>query len=456
MATIDAHPAVVATSPQAPVSQWMGGDDFFHNGALLLPHAFDFFMDFGWPRTGPTENDSHSFNEGTPDEYQFYLNMGALPNANKLYAHDSVAFWNEILKHGRWDSWWEARDVLRHVSNLKPATMVVGGWFDTENLYGTLHLYARIKKGNARGRHTLVIGPWPHAWWGRDDVDSLGPFKFGTNLSDFYAKNIEVPYFDYYLRGKGEMNLPEAYVYETGANEWRTLPAWPPVNVKKQNLYFCKGGKLSFSEPPPTMPVFDEYVSDPARPVPYVGGIAHWYDASFMVADQRFASERPDVLTYETDPLQDTLTVAGPIEVHMVGSTSGTDCDWIVKLIDVFPDSAQDPNPNPLQVRMGGYQMLVRGDVARGKFSSGIARPLPLTPGKPANFNFVMNDVFHRFNKGHRLMVQVQSTWFPMIDRNPGKFENIFAAHDSDFVRTVQRVYRSPRNSSHLTFTVLN
>lgn len=455
MASIDAHPAVKATSPQAPVSQWMSGDDFFHNGAFLISHTFDFFVGFGWARPSPTQRDFRPFSHGTPDGYQFYMNLGALPNANKRYMHDSVAFWNDMMNHGTWDSFWAERSVLPHVKNLKPATLVVGGWFDAENLYGALHLYQRIESDNLPNRNSLVMGPWAHGWWSGNDVDSLGHIKFGSNLSNFFAEKLEVPFFEHYLRNKPGADIAEATVFMTGANEWKSLDSWPPKGAKSKSLYLHPRGGLSFSPPVVTKSEYDEYVSDPEKPIPYTSEIRHWYNASYMLEDQRFAGGRTDVLLYQTDVLTEDVTIGGPITASLIGSTSGTDCDWIVKLIDVFPDTVATPRGTPGWVKLGGYQMMIRGDVLRGKFRNSLAKPQPIRPNVPTKFEYVLQDAFHRFKKGHRIMVQIQSSWFPLVDRNPGKFTDIYKAKDADFQKTIQRVYRSGKNSSHLRLLVL-
>lgn len=446
MGTIDAHPAVKATSPQAPVSQWMGGDDWFHNGAFLESHAFSFYANFGWPRSGPTEHYPSHFRFDTPDGYDFFLRLGALRNANDRYLHDSVPMWNTLMKHGSWDGFWEARSILPHLKNLKPATLVVGGWFDTENLFGALHSYEAAERDNIPNNNSLVIGPWAHGWWPRPDLDSLGAIKFESNTTRFYTYNVEGPFFEHYLNGRPDPKLPEAVVFVTGLNQWRTVNHWPPENVTSKNLYFVDSGKLSFEKPSRTRKEYDEYISDPQRPVPYTAEITEWYNPAFMDEDQRFASRRPDVLTYETDILEREVTITGPITVNLVGSTSGTDCDWIVKVIDVFPDTLHSSNGT--RPPLGGYQMLVRGDVLRGKFRKSLSHPIPFIPDKPTDINFTLQDAFHTFLKGHRVMVQVQSTWFPMIDRNPGRFMDIYEAKDSDFQKTTQRVYHSPKRSS--------
>ncbi len=449
MGTIDAHPAVKATSPQAPVSQWMGGDDWFHNGAFLESHAFSFYSNFGWPRAGQTKHYPSHFHFDTPDGYKFFLQLGALRNANARFLHDSVAMWNTLMKHGLWDNFWEARSILPHLKNLKPATLIVGGWFDTENLYGALHSFESAERNNPQNHNSLVIGPWAHHWWTHPGLDSLGEIKFRSNTTEYFTNNVEGPFFEHYLNGRLDPGLPEAVVFLTGWNGWKPLNRWPPSNVVPTNLYFQAGGKLSFEKPTSLNTKYDEYLSDPQKPVPYTSEITQWYNPAFMDEDQRFASRRPDVLVYQSDVLDDDFAIAGPITVNLVGSTSGTDCDWIVKVIDVFPDTVRS-QPG-LRTPLAGYEMLVRGDILRGKFRNSLSKPEPFVPNKPTKIEFVLQDAFHAFLRGHRIMVQVQSTWFPMIDRNPGKFMNIYEAMDSDFQKTTQRVYRSPKLSSSIS-----
>jgi putative CocE/NonD family hydrolase len=462
--TIGAHPAVKATSPQAPVSKWMGGDDFFHNGAFLLPHAFDFYAFFGWPRPKPTTSDGRRFDHGIVDGYKFFLDLGPLPNANTKYFKDSVAFWNEIMQHGTWDSFWEARNVLPHVKNIKPATLVVGGWFDSENLYGALNLFATINKLNPQNpydQNRLVMGPWSHGQWGYDTGDSLGIIKWGSSTGTFYVDSIVFPFFNYYLKGEGSPHLAKAMVFETGTNVWRFLDSWPPKNTTPTDLYLEPKGNLSFDAPREVKQgeEYDDYLSDPSKPVPYTSEIRHWYNPAFPVEDQRFAWTRPDVLVYESDILTDDMTVAGPITASLYVSTSGTDSDWIVKLIDVLPDSVSAWRGDPTRFdrnwpKLRGYQMMVRGDVFRGKFRNSMSKPEPFVPNKVTKVEFVLNDIFHTFKKGHRLMVQIQSSWFPMIDRNPQTFVDIFHAKESDFQKATERVYHSPQWSSHLVIPI--
>lgn len=457
--TINAHPAVKATSPQAPVSKWMAGDDFFHNGAFLLPHAFDFYSGFGWPRPKPTTTDSRRFDHGTIDGYKFFLDLGPISNANKMYLKDSVAFWNDIMNHGKWDSFWEARNILNHVKNIKPATLVVGGWFDSENLYGALNLYGTIEKVNPNSQNRLVMGPWSHGQWGYDTGDSLGTIKWGSKTGTFYVDSVIFPFFNYYLKGGGEPKFSEATVFETGNNVWHFFDSWPPKNVTPSDLYLREKGGLSFEAPKRAAKgsEYDEYLSDPAKPVPYTAEIRHWYNAAFPVEDQRFVWTRPDVLVYETDVLTEDITVAGPITASLFVSTSGTDSDWIVKVIDVLPEKLPliGPGGQRNDPKLRGAQMMVRGDVMRGKFRNSMSNPEPFVPNRVTKVEFVLNDIFHTFRKGHRLMVQVQSSWFPMIDRNPQRFVDIYSAKESDFQKATQRVYRSPAGASHLKLLIM-
>jgi putative CocE/NonD family hydrolase len=455
MGMIDAHPAVKAASPQAPVSEWMGGDDFFHNGAFLLPHAFDFYSWFGWPRPVPKSEPDKQFDHRTPDGYKFFLEMGPLPNANTKYLKGQVAFWNDLMQHGTWDAFWEARNILPHLKDIKPAVMVVGGWFDTENLFGALHTYQAIKQQDPNAKNMLVMGPWSHGEWSATDGRRLGAIDFGSKTADEYTDRVEVPFFNYYLKDQGKLDLPGAFVFETGANQWRSLESWPPRNLEAKDLYLQTNGTLSWSPPSSSAAGYREYLSDPAKPVPYTSEIVHWYNPAFMLQDQRFAATRPDVLVYQSEPLTDGVTVAGPITASLFVSTSGTDSDWVVKVIDVFPDGTPNPDPNPGNVKLGGYQMLIRGDVLRGKFRRSLSVPDPFVPGQITEIEFELQDVFHTFKEGHRIMVQVQSTWFPMIDLNPQKFVDIYHAVVSDFQKAIERVYSTKECPSHIRFGVL-
>jgi putative CocE/NonD family hydrolase len=453
---IDAHPALKAVSPQAPISDWFIGDDFHHNGAFYLPHAFGFLASFGRPRPRPTKSSNTAFDFGTTDGYSFYLNMGPLANANYQYFKYGIAFWNDLMEHGNYDAFWQARNIRPHLKNIRPAVMTVGGWYDAEDLFGALNTYQSIERSSPGAYNILVMGPWFHGGWNRADGETLGNVSFGSRTSVFYRDEIEFPFFAYFLKGAGRLNLPEAFVFETGRNEWRRESEWPPRQAVTRPLYFQSGGKLSWDTPPEDAPTaFDEYVSDPAKPVPYIGGTAIGMAREYMVEDQRFASVRADVLTYQTDPLTSDITVAGPIVPSLQVSTSGTDCDWIVKLIDVYPENPPDSQDDAAVMRMGGFQQLVRGDVMRGKFRNSFDRPEPFTPGVIAKVEFSMPDIFHTFRKAHRIMVQVQSSWFPLVDRNPQRFLDIYSAKESDFQKAVQRLYRSNGTPSQVKINLL-
>jgi len=455
MGIIDAHPALKAASPQAPIADWFLGDDFHHNGALFLPHGFNFLASFGLPRPKPTTEFPPRFAHGTPDGYKFFLNMGPVANADKKYLKGQVAFWNEMMDHPNYDEYWRARSTLPHLKTVRPAVMTVGGWFDAENLYGALNTYKTIERMNPRARNTLVMGPWFHGGWARGDGELLGNVRFGAPTSLFYRENIELPFFNCLLKATCDRVLPEAYVFETGSNQWRTYDHWPPLNTERRDLFLQAAGGLAFVRPLAMKAAFDEYVSDPAHPVPFINGTAIGMTREYMTGDQRFAATRPDVLAYETEPLKDPVTLSGPIIATLYVSTSGTDSDFVVKVIDVFPDDTPDNEPNPEGVKMGGYQMLVRGEPMRARFRNSYARPEAMTPNTVTKVEFTLPDANHSFRRGHRIMVQIQSSWFPLVDRNPQRFVNINRATEADFRKATQRVYRSGQYGSHLTLTVL-
>jgi putative CocE/NonD family hydrolase len=442
---IDAHPALKAASPQAPISDWFVGDDFHHNGALYLPHAYRFFNGFGRPRPEPKiPTPAATPDPNWVDAYTFFMRIGPLSNVNEKYYKNDVAFWNEMMKHPNYDDFWQARNLRPHLKNVTPAVMTVGGWFDAEDLFGALEVYKSIEKQSPGANNTLVMGPWFHGGWGgRSDGESLGNVHFGAKTSDFYRDNIEFPFFAFHLKGKGDPKLPEAYVFETGTNVWRKYDAWPPKNARSTSLYFQAGGKLSFTAA--SGDTFDEYISDPDKPVPYIAGQASGMTREHMTEDQRFAASRPDVLVYQTEPLDHDVTIAGPLTPSLFVSTTGTDSDFVVKLIDVYPDDYPDNTPNPAGVRMGGYQQLVRGELMRGRFRNSYSKPEPFTPGKTEKVEYVMPDINHTFRQGHRIMVQVQSSWFPLADRNPQTFVDIYNAKASDFKKATERVYHRSR-----------
>jgi putative CocE/NonD family hydrolase len=459
-AIIDAHPALKAASPQAPVTDWFVGDDWHHNGAFFLTHAFNFMARFGRPRPEPTKKFDFVFDHGTPDAYAFFLRMGPLSNAETTHFKGQVSFWRELMQHGTYDEFWQARNLRQHLKAIRPAVLTVGGWFDAENLFGALETYRSIESTSPNASSTLVMGPWVHGGWARGSGESLGAVQFNAKTAAYYQEKIEFPFFEHYLKDQGKAPHPEAWVFLTGKNEWSEFAAWPPREAKTRSLYLRSRGRLSFEKPDDSGAdqddrAHDEYVSDPDKPVPYIADIASEMKKEYMVADQRFAARRPDVLTYVTDVLEEDVTVVGPIDAKLHVSTSGTDSDWVVKLVDVYPDDFPDPEKNPAGERMGGYQQLVRGDVIRGKFRDSLERPKPFNPDQPTAVNFRLPDTGHTFRPGHRIMVQIQSSWFPLVDRNPQKFMDIYSAKETDFQKASQKVYRSKSLPSHLDVLVL-
>ncbi len=456
MGIIDSHPALKASSPQAPIADWFLGDDFHHNGALFLPHGFNFLATFGQPRVNLTTEFAPRFSHGTPDGYAFFLNMGPVANADKQYLKGQVAFWNEMMAHPNYDEYWQSRNIRPHLKNVKHAVMTVGGWFDAENLYGALNTYQALEKSNPGINNTLVMGPWFHGGWARADGDLLGDIRFGAKTSLHYQQNIELPFFNCLLKDKCNQKQPEAIIFETGSNQWRTYDQWPPISASQKSLFLQANGGLSWQSAASGLSEgFDEYVSDPRKPVPFLNGIEIGMTREYMVEDQRFASRRPDVLVYQTDPLLNSVTLAGPITATLHVGTSGTDADYIVKLIDVFPNDTPNNDPNPADVKMGGYQMLVRGEPMRARFRNSFEKPEPLVPNKITKIEFTLPDVNHSFLRGHRIMVQIQSSWFPLVDRNPQRFVNINTAIEEDFQKATQRIYRTGSYSSRLTVNVM-
>jgi putative CocE/NonD family hydrolase len=456
---MNSHPALKAVSPQAPMGDVGNGDDAYHNGAFYLAANFGFYSMFK-PRGEPERpQPSLPFDFGTADQYDYYLRMGPLANAAALLK-DKNAYWEETLEHNTYDEFWQTRAQSPHMKNVQPAVMFVGGWFDAEDLSGPLKLFRATEAGGPASPVTLVMGPFRHGGWSFGDGDTLGNLNFGSKTGEYYRANIELPFFMEHLKGKGNglrekagASTPKAFVFETGTGQWRRFPAWPPANAAAQRLYLDAGGKISFTRPEAAG--FDEYTSDSAHPVPVIGEIGNGMPGDYMTYDQRFASQRPDVMTYMTAPLDHDVTVAGPITPSLRVATTGTDSDFVVKLIDVYPSDYPDPQPNPKGLHMGGYQQLVRGEPFRGKFRNSMAKPEPFQPGTPAKVEFVMPDVCHTFRPGHRIMVQIQSSWFPLTDRNPQKFVNIPTAKQSDFQRATERIYRGGTDGSFIGVTVL-
>lgn len=453
----NAHPALKAVSPQAPVTDWFIGDDFHHNGALFQMDAFAFITSFGVPRPKPITpaefKNGIKFKES--DNYKFYLDLGALPNFKKYYFGDSVKFWDNMMAHPTYDSFWQDMNIRPHLKNIIPATMVVGGFFDAEDCFGALHVFEALEKQNpASHKNMLVMGPWFHGGWERGDGQYFGDQDFGSKTSVWFRENVELPFFRYYLKDEGTLNLPKATIFISGSNEWHKFNEWPPKNTVEKTLYFHADGKLSF-DAPQTGDSFDEYVSDPNSPVPYQAGIQSRRTREYMLDDQRFAGRRPDVKVYQTDTLKEDITLTGPVMADLFSSTTGTDADYVVKLIDVFPDNYPEPKPNPKNVTLAGYEMLIRGEIFRGKFRNSFEKPEPFVPGKVTEIKYNLPDVAHTFRKGHRIMIQVQNTWFPLVDRNPQQFENINQAKDSDFKKATIRIYHDAENKSSIKVTML-
>ena len=473
---IDSHPALKCVSPQAPVGDWFIGDDFHHNGALFLADAFGYMGSFEQKLAEPTRESPKPFDYKTSDGYEFYLGLGPLANVEKKHFQGKIPFWTDMMAHPNYDAWWQARSVCPNLKKVRAAVMTVGGWYDAEDLYGTLKTYRETERLNPDIFNVLVMGPWSHGQWSSPEGDHLGNVAFDAKTAQYYRDHFELPFYKHFLKGDEKdsqddkekqdeksddesktekFKLAEATVFETGTNQWRRFDAWPPKNTTEKSLYFHPGGRLSFDPPTAESGSFDEYVSDPAKPVPYTGSVALRRTVEYMDDDQRFAASRPDVLVYQTDVLTEGVTLAGPLAARLHVSTSGTDSDFVVKLIDVYSSEFPNPDPNPANVQMAGYQQLVRGEPMRGKFRNSYSEPEPFKPGEVTAVNWTMPDIFHTFRRGHRIMIQVQSSWFPLVDRNPQKFCDIYQATEADFQKATERVYHSPDAASQLRVGVL-
>lgn len=452
---INAHPALKASSPQSPPEDQFLGDDHHSGGAFQLMYAFAWMSSNARARSAPTDQPAGHFDYGTPDGYDFFMRLGAAANAREYFA-DDVPTWNDYMTHGTYDEYWQSRNVPKHLKNINHPVLIVGGWFDAQDFYGPFRMYHAMEEYNPKNKTYLVLGPWLHGGYARMDGDTLGNISFGSKTGVYYREQIELPFFDYYLKDKGQMTLPRVQAFETGRNMWNSYDQWPPKGAQELNLYFGANSKLSVAPPQSTAaPAYDSYVSDPMRPVPYSAEIRTIEGHLFMVEDQRFTWTRPDVLFYQTEPLQEDVTVAGPINAHLQVSTTGTDSDWIVKVIDVYPRDYPDPKPNPQNVHMGGFQMLLAGDILRGKFRNSFSNPEPMVPERATKLEFTLGDKYHTFLKGHRIMVQVQSSWFPMFDRNPQVFEDIYHAKEADYQKATERVFRSGQLASYVSLSVL-
>ncbi|GAB2693907.1 CocE/NonD family hydrolase [Mucilaginibacter koreensis] len=449
------HPALVAASPQAPIAD-LYRDDAFHNGAFMLVANFGFYPGFTNRQDDkPTQRRARGFDAGTNDGYDFFLHMGSVKNTNTLYYKDTIRLWNEMLDHPNYDQHWKDRNVLPHLHDIKTAVLVTGGWYDAEDLYGAINTYKTLVAKNPKTPVYFAMGPWVHGGWARGAGDHLGDVDFGGPTGPYYRENIEFNFFNHYLKGTELKNLPKVSTFETGANQWKNYNVWPPQEAEEKNLYFLPGGKLSFTAPAAAGNVFDEYVSDPAHPVPFYEGIDNDMTREYMTGDQRFASRRPDVLTYQTEVLDKDITLAGNIWANMKVATTGTDADYVVKVIDVYPDSTQNNKWTGKNQQLSGYQQMVRSEAMRGKFRNGFDKPQAFVPNQVTPVNFELQDVLHTFKKGHRIMVQVQSTWFPLIDRNTQQFQDIMKAKNTDFKKETERIYTSKEHPSFLKVRVM-
>ena len=455
MAVIEPHPALKAVSELATPADMFLGDDFHHNGAFRLSYGFEYAYEL------ESSKALTNFKFDRYDTYQWYLRLGALSNADAKYFHGKLPTWNNFASHPNYDQFWQQQALVNQLKKVTVPIMHVAGWWDQEDFYGPVKAYEILEKTDTNHLNYLVAGPWNHGGWNRATGDKLGNIDFGSPASQYFRANILRPWFAYYLKDKGKLEQPEALTFETGSNRWTSFDAWPPrTNVTQRDLYFRANGQLSFDPPTGAQPQFDSYVSDPAHPVPYrqrpveptynpadQGG-SRW--STWLVEDQRFVENRPDMLTWETEPLQEDTVIAGNIVAHLFASTSGTDSDWVVKLIDVYPES------DPKDPKMGGYELMIADEILRGRFRNSFSKPEPIPANQVVAYAIDLHTNNHAFLKGHRVMVQVQSTWFPIYDRNPQKFvPNIFRAHDLDYTATTQRIFRSNRYPSHVSIPVV-
>lgn len=455
-AALSGHPALKAVSPQAPVTDWFAGDDFHHNGAMFAMDAYEFYVGFGFgrPRPEPTTAWPRRANPFTPNKYDFYYKMGSLPNLTAIANRDSVWFWDTVMNHPNYDAFWKARNARVGIYNVKPAMLVVGGLFDAEDCFGAWNVFKSLEKQSPQTNSRIVEGPWYHGQWASHDGSYLGNVQFGSNTAEWYQENVELPFFNYYLKGEGSIDsLTKATIFFTGENEWHRFNTWPPAGVKMTDLFLNDKNSLSFNKPSSSKPAFSEYISDPAHPVPYAEGELSHRTREYMDDDQRFAGRRTDVLSFETDVLTEDVRLAGPVIADLQVALSTTDADFVVKLIDVFPDDFSYDNDE--KYLMNGYQMLVRGEIMRGKFRNSLEKPEPFVPGKITEVKYTMPDIAHVFKKGHRIMVQVQSSWFPLVDRNPQQFMDIYKAKDSDFIKSDIKVYHDAVNASKIILPVM-
>jgi putative CocE/NonD family hydrolase len=443
MGSLEPHPALKAISPQAsPADMWLG-DDFHHNGAFRLSYGFEYAAMM------ETSKETEQFAFDRYDTYDWYLSLGSLAHVNERVLNGKIPTWNDYVAHPDYDAFWQRQTMIPHIRSVQVPTLNVGGWWDQEDFYGPLRIYEALERFDTLGMNYLVVGPWNHGGWARRPGDALGAIPFGSATSDYFLEEVQAPWFAYWLKDEGTLDLPEALTFEA---------AWPPKReTEETELYFSSGGRLSFEPPAAGEPdPFDAYVSDPAHPVPYrhrpiqatYGPGSTW--RTWLVEDQRFVDDRADVLSWESDVLTHDLTFAGEVVAHLFAATSGSDVDWIVKLIDVYPES------HPENWELAGYQLMVSNEVFRGRYRDGFETPTAVPPDSVLDYAFSLHTQDYTFRAGHRIMIQVQSSWFPIIDRNPQKFvPNIFQASDADFQPARIRVYRDPSRPSHVTVPVV-
>ena len=460
-AALSGHPALKAVSPQAPVTDWFIGDDFHHNGAFMQMDAFSFYSSFGRPRPQPTTVGPEPFTFSTNDNYAFYLNNKILDNLTRKYMGDSIKFWQDLMNHPTYDAFWKARNPRNFATNVKPAMLFVGGLFDAEDCFGAWRMYEAVEQKSKGTDNRIVMGPWYHGQWASNDGSHLGNVQFGSRTNEWYQQKMEIPFFNYHLKGKGSVAaVAEANIFFTGENTWKQLPVWPPAQSKATAMYLAAGGKLSWQKPGAAGSTtgaskkFTSYVSNPAKPVPYTEDVHARRTREYITDDQRFAARRPDVLIFETDTLDADLTLAGPVIANLMVGITGTDADFIVKVIDVFPDNFN--YSDTVKYVMNGYQMLVRGEVMRGKFRNSFEKPEAFVPNKITQVKYTLPDVAHTFKKGHRLMIQIQSSWFPLVDRNPQQFVDIYHAKESDFKEATISIYHNNAAASSIILPVVN
>lgn len=444
---INSHPNLKAVSPQAPVTDWFLGDDRHHNGAFMLMGTFSFLSSFGRPRDSISTKHPGGFGDyKSIDTYGFYLKTGALKNFNERYLQGKSTLWNEMMENPNYNEYWEERNYLKHIKKVKPQVLVTGGWFDQEDLYGPLKTYAQLSKYNKDNIH-FVMGPWYHGSWTRFDGDSLAKVSFDVKTGIHYRQQIELPFFKKYLKDEPLQEQAQVQIFFTGGNYWKTYQQWPLASQKTTSLYLQENGKLGFEKPLSTTASVS-YDADPAKPVPYTNERTVLRGFQYMVEDQSFATKRPDVLIFESDVLEKDVTIAGNILADLFVSSTGTDADFVVKLIDVYPYEAQST--------MSDYHLMVRGEVMRAKYRNSFSKPEPLTPNKVHRVKFDMQDAAHVFKKGHRIQVQIQSSWFPLVDRNPQKFLNIYEANDSDFSKQTHTIHINKQYPSNIILPIIH